>query len=302
MPPTIHILCEAESATIMPNGDKLFDPLITDTGVLQSVRIRDNFPHMNQVRAIFSSPLRRAIETGLIAFDSVMRRGLQITLRQNLRGLHGIPAYTGSSWEELREEFGLKLDLVDLQAGWWYVTNDINDFSPALCIEQARQARVNIRDAARRLGDNDHIVVISHRSFIRYLIESIVEHFEDGEYRSYRFTDLFNEYDDMASLARVGAENESSSSSSTRSGTTLVGGHLNPIEISGDSSSGSSYSNPDISSTVASYGSSSPMPNLAIRGSSGGAENYRPGRVVYNVGKRKLSAVPRVAKRMRNEY
>ncbi|KAI0486697.1 hypothetical protein F4859DRAFT_526937 [Xylaria cf. heliscus] len=200
MPPTIHIVCEAESH----NGAQVRDPSITENGILQARELLEDFPHMDQVRAIFSSPLRRAIQTTLVAFEPVLTRGVQITLRQNLQGLRGNPNNTGSPWQELREEFGYGLDVQDLPDGWWYeVTNDVHNFNADLATEQARQARLQIRDAARELGDDDHIVVITHRLFIEYLVGNNDENFLDGHYGSYQFTDLFNANDNTATLARV---------------------------------------------------------------------------------------------------
>ncbi|KAI0185282.1 hypothetical protein EV127DRAFT_320710, partial [Xylaria flabelliformis] len=189
MPPTIHILCEA-SCSIAPDGSPLRDPSLSLMGINQSRIIRATFPYMNQVRAIVSSPLRRAIQTAQIAFEPILAPGLQITLGQILLGLHGTPELMGSPWEDLREEFGLDVDLRGLRDGWWYqFINDVHHFNPILAAERANQARLRIREAARALGDDDHIVVITHRLFIGYLIDDVEDLFADGEYRSYQFTD-----------------------------------------------------------------------------------------------------------------
>ncbi|KAI1752986.1 hypothetical protein F4782DRAFT_530100 [Xylaria castorea] len=308
MPPTIHIVCEAESECVLPNGERLRDPSLTDLGLIQSGIIRDTFPCMSQVRAIFSSPLRRAVQTARYAFEPLLSQGsMQITLRRNLLGSHGIPNNTGSPWEDLREEFGLDVDLRDLQDGWWFqVTNDIYNFSKYLAEEQARQARVHIREAARRLGDNDHIVVVSDRLFIGYLIGS-GRYIADGEYRPYQFPDLFNENDDFAPLVMIDAQNQSSSSSDDWSQTTLfdcptdpitvssdssyssqtatVGSPRNPIEFPSDSShsildtSSERYLNSDDSSSL--DGSSSFGPNDYDYAVSGGAVDRNTGDIIF---------------------
>ncbi|KAI0460627.1 hypothetical protein F5B21DRAFT_452557 [Xylaria acuta] len=159
---------------------------------------------------------------------------MQITVRRDhyFRELHGSSSITGSPWEDLREEFGLNLDLRDLQNGLWLqVPND------DLAHEQARQARLHLREIARSLDNNDHIVVVSQRSFVGYLVGNIGEHFDEGEYRSYQFNDLFNEDDDMAFLARVGAQNESASGSSSNLSQITPVGSPDPIEVSSTDSS-----------------------------------------------------------------
>ncbi|TRX92584.1 hypothetical protein FHL15_006511 [Xylaria flabelliformis] len=253
MPPTIHIVCEAESRSIAPDGSPLRDPSLSSIGMNQSRIIRDTFPYKNQVKVILSSPLRRAIQTAQIAFEPILAPGLQITLGQVLLGLHGTPEFTGSPWEDLREEFGLDVDLRGLQDGWWYqIINDAHHFNPSLAAERANQARLRIREVARTLGDDDHIVVITHRLFIGYLIGDVGDRFTDGEYRSYQFTDLYNENDNIAPLTMVDPPSAISSPGSNWSQATSVGGPNDQIAVSSSSnnssSSSSSSNTPQISS------------------------------------------------------
>ncbi|KAI0545980.1 histidine phosphatase superfamily [Xylaria curta] len=212
MPPTIHIVCEAESRSTAPNGSPLRDPSLSNVGINQSRLIRNTFPYMNQVRAIVSSPLRRAIQTAQIAFEPILAPGLQITTSQVLLGLHGTPEFLGSPWEDLREEFGLDIDVRGLHNGWWYqAINDVHQFCAITATERARDARLRIRQVARELYDDDHIVVVTHRLFIGYLIGNIGDDFADGEYRSYQFINLWNENDNIAPLYMVNFPSASSS-------------------------------------------------------------------------------------------
>ncbi|KAI1743829.1 hypothetical protein F4680DRAFT_470367 [Xylaria scruposa] len=223
MPPTIHIVCEASHSTV-PNGSPLRDPSLSSVGINQSRLIRATFPYMNQVRVIVSSPLRRSIQTARIAFGPILAPGLQITLAQVLLGLHGTPELTGSPWEDLREEFGLDVDVRGLHDGWWYQDiNDVHDFCAITATERARDARLRIRQLAREVGDEDHIVVITHRLFIQYLIGNFGDSFADGEYRSYQFFNLWNENDNIAPLYWVNFPSASSSPVSNWSQATPVG-------------------------------------------------------------------------------
>ncbi|KAH8159093.1 hypothetical protein CIB48_g9153 [Xylaria polymorpha] len=283
MPPIIHILCEGEWPSLTTQGPEIRDPSLTQNGIIQARRFHQEFRNFNQVSVIFSSPLRRAIQTAQLAFHPVLTyRGVPITLLQNLQGLQGSPNYTGSPLEELREEFGDILDMHDLQDGWWNnIANDVTDFiNPDVAIAQAHQARMQIREAARQLGDNDHILIVSDRFFIAYLTENVSDPLGDGEYRSYQFDDLWNaDSNNTASLVRVTAVQNVASPSDPNinwSGSTLVGSAgaapVGPIPIP-QHSPGSDDSPPGLSPGSGSPASNDSLPELSTPGSGSSSDD-----------------------------
>ncbi|TGJ87510.1 hypothetical protein E0Z10_g1275 [Xylaria hypoxylon] len=199
MPPTIDILCHAESRdSFEPNGEMLRDPSLTVGGEYEAERLGMSFPHMSQVKRIISSPMRRAIETATRTFKLLInQQDIKVVLVPELQECSSKPSDMGSPVPELRGEFGFALDLGLLSDGWWY--KDVSARDQIKIAERARQARLYIRGVARQLGDDDHIVVVTHREFITHLIQS-EPRFRNLEFRGYQFVDVFGG-DDQAFLA-----------------------------------------------------------------------------------------------------
>ncbi|KAI0437285.1 hypothetical protein F4803DRAFT_571003 [Xylaria telfairii] len=284
MPPTIHILCEGEWPSRMTYGEEIRDPLLTQNGIIQARRFRQEFRNFNQVSAMFSSPLRRAIQTAQLAFEPVLNhRGVPITLLQNLQGLRGSPNHTGSPLEQLREQFEYILDIQDLQDGWWdnITNNHITSFLHTnIATAQARQARIQIREAARQLGEDDHILVVSDRRFIAYLTESVSDPPANGEHRSYQFADLWNaDSNNTASLVRVGAIQNvviPLDPDVNWSGTTLVGSQGADPSVAGPSTAGPSVAGPPGPIPGHSPGSDDSPPGLSPAGSGSPSSDSLP--------------------------
>ncbi|KAJ8129730.1 hypothetical protein O1611_g3905 [Lasiodiplodia mahajangana] len=207
MPPTINIIRHAESRhNVEANGDELRDPSLTETGRRQSRALGVTFPFSEQVRVMISSPMRRAIQTGLTAFGSIVREeGLKVILLPDLQEASARPSDTGSPAVELREEFGDVLKLDFLPDGWWYkdASTTYGGRDQGKVAEKARQARLFIRSVARTLDDNDHIIVVAHSGFIRHLIHG-APRFGNAEFRSCQFVELFGN-DNQAVLVEAGS-------------------------------------------------------------------------------------------------
>ncbi|KAI0104676.1 histidine phosphatase superfamily [Nemania sp. FL0031] len=205
MPPTIDIIRHAESQhNVEVNGDMLRDPSLTFTGTHQAMMLGSTYPYKGKVREIISSPMRRAIQTGLIAFGSIMEQeDLTLVLVPELQETSARPSDTGSPASELREEFGDVLDLSFLAEGWWYedASTTYGSRDQTKIAEKARQARRFIRETAVNLGNDDHIVVVAHSGFIKHLIHGAPS-FGNAEFRSCQFIDLFG-HDDDAVLVEV---------------------------------------------------------------------------------------------------
>ncbi|KAI0201499.1 histidine phosphatase superfamily [Astrocystis sublimbata] len=202
MPPTIHLVCEASYAKLHPNGDERRDPSITAAGQRECLEFREKFFFMDKVRMVFSSPLRRAIQTAqsIAACALVTGAAQLVILRRDLKGIgiNGGPNFIGSPCDYLFEELGPDLDARDLYSGWWWEGGEKESE------EQARLARVHIRKAARELADDEHIIVVVHGEFLKFLVEGLYG-LANTWYKACRFVDLDKD-DDEALLEQVHAE------------------------------------------------------------------------------------------------
>ncbi|KAI0869623.1 histidine phosphatase superfamily [Hypoxylon argillaceum] len=205
MPPTIDIVRHAQSRhNVEPNGDQLRDPSITATGADQAAALGSQFPFMKQVKRVISSPMRRAVQTALIAFEPHIReQGLDIVLLGDLQEASARPSDTGSPPRELREEFGSIVNVEFLADDWWFkdASASYGSRDQAKVADRARKARLYIRNVAKTMSDDDHIVVVAHSGFVRHLIQGAPK-FGNAEFRPCQFVDLFGD-DDQALLAEV---------------------------------------------------------------------------------------------------
>ncbi len=208
MPPTIDIFRHAQARhNVEPNGDGLRDPHLTAKGMAHAEALRGTFPHASKVRRIISSPMRRTVQTALIAFGPTIQEGnMKVVLVPELEECSARPSDMGSPAPELRAEFGHVLDLQFLSDGWWYKggSTSYGRRIQAKVAARARRARLYIRRVARELDDDDHLVVVAHSGFIRHLIQG-APRFRTAETRPCRFVDLFAD-DGEALLAELGRD------------------------------------------------------------------------------------------------
>lgn len=87
MPPTIDIIRHAESYHNVADAGYP-DPPITHKGRRQCETLRQEYPFGDKVTHIVSSPLRRAIETAVIAIQPIVNKHVQITLRPELQEIN----------------------------------------------------------------------------------------------------------------------------------------------------------------------------------------------------------------------
>ncbi|KAI2629467.1 histidine phosphatase superfamily [Xylaria nigripes] len=203
MAPIIDIVRHGESRhNVEKNGDQLRDPSLTAKGLQQCEHLREVYPYMDQATHIISSPMRRTIYTSKIGFSPLVSSGKRIVLLPQLQESSARPSDTGSPHEDLEAEFGDCIDTVHLYEGWWHKeASSFYGHDPVKIAERARVARLYIRDVARSAGENDHIVVVTHRSFVQLLIQGATP-FRNAEFRSCRFVDLDGD-DDQAVLVEL---------------------------------------------------------------------------------------------------
>ena len=168
MVPTIHLVRHAEGFHNLGIANHLLpDPSLTPPGVNQCRRLGKDFPYMKQVGLVVASPLRRTIYTALYAFDDVLcEKELQIIALPEVQETTDLPCDTGSSVDELKQEFrGKPVDLNHLSRTW---NRKDGKWSPVpeRVAERAKEARKWLRSRKE-----DHVVVVTHGGFLHYLTE-----------------------------------------------------------------------------------------------------------------------------------
>ncbi|KAI0405680.1 histidine phosphatase superfamily [Xylaria palmicola] len=209
MSPIVHIVRHGESRhNVEVNGDALRDPSLTATGAEQAVALGLGFPHTASVSLFISSPMRRAIQTALLAFGHLMpAQDARLALVPELQESSARPSDTGSPPAELLAEFGDKVVDTSLLADDWFLKDASTSYGArdqAKVAERARLARLHIRGLAQGLADDEHIVVVAHSGFIKHLIQGAPK-FKNAEERPCRFVDVHGD-DDQALLAEIEAE------------------------------------------------------------------------------------------------
>ncbi|KAI0121489.1 phosphoglycerate mutase-like protein [Hypoxylon sp. NC0597] len=200
MAPTIDIIRHAESYHNLIGPD-IPDPPITRRGEKQCEHLRQIYPYGDKVAYIVSSPLRRAIDTALIAIKPLVGDELELILRPELQEVNASPSSTGSTKEQLQASYNT-LDMSALSDDW-YIKGSDTPFAPNVEKVEARAkvARIWLRMLARKVvesGNEDaHIVVVTHGEFAHWLTDNFIgvdygrnSGWSVCEFRSYQFTNL----------------------------------------------------------------------------------------------------------------
>lgn len=158
------------------------DPPLTSLGVEQASSISQKLPSAGTIATIISSPLRRALQTTLAGFSSVLDKqysdesygqgvdgGATLSLDPDLQERSDLPCDTGSSASELSNVFpGLSFD--DLGEEWLKKSGHYAPEDDAVT-ERAEQVRKSLFEKAQSLENElrKDIVVVTHGIFMKYL-------------------------------------------------------------------------------------------------------------------------------------
>ncbi|KAF5980325.1 histidine phosphatase superfamily, clade-1 [Fusarium bulbicola] len=127
----------------------------------------DEFPELaNNVELIVSSPLRRTIQTALLAFPSKLKSGMQVLAWSEVQEASDLICDTGSHLPDVKARFyGLPVDFSLVEPDWhlkqgkWAPT-------AACLLERAELARQRLSERPEA-----EIVVISHGCFLHFLTD-----------------------------------------------------------------------------------------------------------------------------------
>ncbi|OTB05358.1 hypothetical protein M426DRAFT_21951 [Hypoxylon sp. CI-4A] len=202
MAPTIDIIRHAESQHNVSIKD-VSDPEITNTGTAQCEILRRSYPYSNMVTRVFSSPLKRAIDTALRSTSPAIKNRIKFTLLPELQEINCTQSGRGTSRYKLELHYSHEhLDTTELTEDWYRKGPDTAFFpDPAKVDERARVSRAMIRQAAKEAvasgKDDAHIVVVTHGEFAHWLTNDFVgtayklnTGWANTEWRSYQFTDV----------------------------------------------------------------------------------------------------------------
>jgi len=178
-----------------PNDPRLRDAELTTSGALQSVALGKKFPHMEEIGIILISPLRRSIQTALLAFSGIIHErfylpgeggipgGVDLVVDPKLQEIGDETWNTGSTTDDLIVEFP-KLDLSLLTSPW---PAKSGQFDPARVKQRATDVRSDLWDRIVSLETQSmrkDIVVVSHGGFLPELTNKPNWRPETGSYLS----------------------------------------------------------------------------------------------------------------------
>jgi len=159
----------------------MLDPELTEKGRQQAVAVAENpllapaLSDRNGLQLVVASPLRRTVDTALLAFQSwlpgqIKKKGWhRVHLLSDLReiGREVVPCNTGSPLDALKERFEVDAKLIDyreLQPGWDEEDGLAKDYSSAV---RARLSRLLGWLAQRR---ESRIAVVAHHNLLAALL------------------------------------------------------------------------------------------------------------------------------------
>ncbi|KAM0704279.1 hypothetical protein Q7P35_008512 [Cladosporium inversicolor] len=178
----IIIVRHAESVHNVTKDFSQLDPPLTSLGVEQASSISQKLPSARNVATIISSPLRRALQSTLAGFSSVLDKqyfdessgqgadgGATLSLDPDLQERSDLPCDTGSSASELAKAFpGLSFD--DLGEEWLEKSGRYAPDDDAVA-ERAERVRKSLFGVAKSLENEKRkdIIVVTHGVFMKFL-------------------------------------------------------------------------------------------------------------------------------------
>ena len=180
----IIIVRHAESVHNVTKDFSQLDPPLTALGVEQASSISKKLLYAGNIATIISSPLRRALQTTLAGFSTVLDKqyfdkssgqgidkGVTLSLNPDLQERSDLPCDTGSSTSELAKAFP-GLSFGDLGEEWLKKSGRYAPDDDAVR-ERAERVRKNLSETAESLENEARkdIVVVTHGVFMKFLTE-----------------------------------------------------------------------------------------------------------------------------------
>ncbi|CAI7606232.1 unnamed protein product [Penicillium manginii] len=191
MPPIVHCVRHAQGVHNLSHANhNLPDPELTPLGEEQARELGAKFHSLENIELIVSSPLRRTIQTALLAFASQVRDGgLQVVAWPDVQEASDLVCDTGSDLRDIEQQFNQSPVDFSLVAPGWHIKQ--GKWAPIAerLLERAQLAREWLMQRPEK-----EIVVVSHGCFLHLLtddwVNAINSHATDwtnAEVRSYHF-------------------------------------------------------------------------------------------------------------------
>jgi len=180
----IHVVRHAESVHNVTKNFSQLDPPLTSLGFEQAAKLANSFPHGGRVGIIITSPLRRAIQTALTAFSSILDKryfdpdsgygvenGVSLVIDPLLQERSALGCDTGSDQAILQTAFP-KLNFEELGNGW-PSKKGIFSAGDEVVHERAKKVRssLNVRSEQLKNSKKRDIVIVTHGVFMKFLTE-----------------------------------------------------------------------------------------------------------------------------------
>lgn len=148
------------------------DPRLTQTGTRQAQRIPDLLPADARANAtlILTSPLRRCIQTCLIAFGrQISWHASKLMILPELQEIGTAECDRGSTKETLMEDFPMIREDIDQLGEHWFEKPADDDKGRLLELEQGKE---RVQSFKKWLIDRSEnvIIVVTHNGFLRELL------------------------------------------------------------------------------------------------------------------------------------
>lgn len=121
MSPIVHFVRHAQGVHNLSYANHhLLDPELTPLGEEQARALGARFPVLENIQLILSSPLRRTIQTALLAFPSQVGDGaLQVIAWPEVQEASDLNCDTGSELLDIKAKFAkLRVDFTLVEPGW----------------------------------------------------------------------------------------------------------------------------------------------------------------------------------------
>ncbi|KAF5669676.1 histidine phosphatase superfamily clade-1 [Fusarium circinatum] len=170
MPKTIHLVRHGQAVHNLGEANNVLpDTDLTPLGQEQARSLISKHPELANVDLIVPSPLRRTLQTTLLAFSSELERGLQIVALPEVQEVSDMNCDTGSDLSVIKAEFQQQpVDFSLVEPGW-----EVKEgrWAPAIgsILERARAARQWLSERPE-----SEIVVVTHGCFLHFFTDDWV--------------------------------------------------------------------------------------------------------------------------------
>ncbi|KAL9572360.1 hypothetical protein ACKAV7_003561 [Fusarium commune] len=170
MPQIIHLVRHGQAVHNLGEANNVLpDPDLTPLGEEQARGLLSKFPELANVDLIVSSPLRRTLQTTLLAFPSQLGPGLQIVALPEVQEVSDMNCDTGSDLSVIKAEFQQQpVDFGLVEPGWQIKEGKCAPIIGSL-MKRAEAARQWLSERPER-----EIVVVSHGGFLHFLTDDWV--------------------------------------------------------------------------------------------------------------------------------